>query len=387
MTDLEARPAAAPIVAASVSAAVASALPGFLVGALAVQMRSEFDVGESVYAWAMSAYFLAASFVSIPLGRVAQRVGPRRQIVTALTIGASANLVIAAGARSFGVLVAIMAVIGVCNAGAQTAVNLALAGARLERLGLAISIKQSGMPMASMLSGLAVPAIALTFGWRWAFVAVALVGVGAAVAVGRVIGPYEPPDADTDAHHRRSGSPSSALFGAAVASAFLSFGAGALNAWVVESGVDAGLGEGVAGLMLAGGAGLGVAIRLACGLRLDRSSSLPFRSAGLIALAGAVGVALLAVRSAPVHVVATLVGFAGGWIWPVFTNYGIVRSNAGRAAAATGITQTGVYVGVFVGPLASGVLIERAGYGPMWIVTAAAVAIGATVAIRVARHF
>lgn len=387
MTVTDVRPSPTPIVAASVSAAVASALPGFLVGALAVQMRGEFAVGESVYAWAMSAYFLAASVVSIPLGRVAQRVGPRRQIVAALIVGAGANLTIAAGARSFGVLVAIMAVIGVCNAAAQTAVNLALAGARLDRLGLAISIKQSGMPMASMLSGLAVPAIALTFGWRWAFVAVALVGIAAAVAVAAVIGPYEVPDAATDAHHRRSGSPGQALIGAAVASGFLSFGAGALNAWVVESGVDAGLGEGVAGLMLAGGAALGVTIRLACGLRLDRSTSLPFRTGGSIALVGALGVALLGVRSAPVHVVATLIGFAGGWIWPVFTNYGVVRSNAGRAAAATGISQTGVYVGVFVGPLVSGALIERAGYGPMWIVTAIATAIGAAVAIRVARHF
>ncbi|MEQ9162156.1 MAG: MFS transporter, partial [Ilumatobacter fluminis] len=132
MTDLDTRPSARPVVAVSVSAAVASALPGFLVGALAVQMRSEFDVGESVYAWAMSGYFLAASFASIPLGRVAQRVGPRRQIVAALSIAAAANVAIAATARSFGLLVAVMALIGVCNAAAQTAVNLALASARLE---------------------------------------------------------------------------------------------------------------------------------------------------------------------------------------------------------------------------------------------------------------
>jgi predicted MFS family arabinose efflux permease len=114
---------------------------------------------------------------------------------------------------------------------------------------------------------------------------------------------------------------------------------------------------------------------------------LPFRIAGWIALVGSAGVALLAVRSVPVHVVATLVGFAGGWIWPVFTNFGVVRANAGRAAAATGITQTGVYIGVFVGPLATGWLIEHGGYGPMWTVTAVAMAIGAIVSIRVADQF
>jgi predicted MFS family arabinose efflux permease len=387
VTATTTRPAPAPIVAASVSAAIASALPGFLVGALAVQMRSEFDVTESVYAWAMSAYFLAATVGSIPLGRVAQRVGPRTQVAAALACGAVANLAIAAGARSFGVLVALMAVIGMCNAAAQTAVNLALASADLPRLGLAISIKQSGMPTASMLSGLAVPAIALTLGWRWAFVAVAIISVGALVAIVRVLDEYDVPHPTVAEHHRRTGSATRALVGAAVASAFLSFGAGALNAWVVESGVDAGLGEGAAGLMLAGGAALGVAFRLAFGFRLDRLEALPFRVAGWIALVGSAGVALLAVRSVPVHVVATLLGFAGGWIWPVFTNFGVVRANAGRAAAATGITQTGVYVGVFVGPLATGWLIEHGGYGPMWTVTAVAMAIGAIVSIRVAHHF
>jgi MFS family permease len=381
------RSAPVPVVAVSVSAAVASALPGFLVGALAVQMRSEFEVSESVYAWAMSAYFLAATVGSIPLGRVAQRIGPRAQVASSLACAAAANLAIAAGARSFGVLVALMAVIGLCNAAAQTAVNLALASAALPRLGLAISIKQSGMPIASMLSGLAVPAIALTLGWRWAFVAVAVISVGALIAVVHVLDDYDVPHPAVAARHRLTGSVTRALVGAAVAGAFLSFGAGALNAWVVESGVDAGLGEGAAGLMLAGGAAMGVAFRLAFGFRLDRLDVLPFRIAGWIALVGSGGVALLAVRSVPVHLVATLIGFAGGWIWPVFTNFGVVRANAGRAAAATGITQTGVYVGVFVGPLATGWLIERGGYGPMWVVTAVAMAIGAIVAIRVAHFF
>jgi predicted MFS family arabinose efflux permease len=387
VTATATRPSTAPVVAASVSAAIASALPGFLVGALAVQMRSEFDVTESVYAWAMSAYFLAATVGSIPLGRVAQRIGPRTQVAVALACAAAANLTIAVAARSFGVLVAVMAVTGLCNAAAQTAVNLALASADLPRLGLAISIKQSGMPTASMLSGLAVPAIALTLGWRWAFVAVGAISLGALVAVLRALDHYEPPHPTAVERHRRAGSTTRALVGAAVASAFLSFGAGALNAWVVESGVDAGLGEGAAGLMLAAGAALGVTFRLAFGLRLDRSDGLPFRLGGWIALVGSAGVALLALRSVPVHVVATLVGFAGGWSWPVFTNFGIVRANAGRAAAATGITQTGVYVGVFVGPLATGWLIEHGGYEPMWIVTSVAMAVGAIVSIRVAHDF
>ncbi len=390
-TDAEVRPA--PVIAAAVSAAVATALPGFLVGALAVQVRAEFDVSTARYGWAMSGYFLAATIGSVLLGRLAQRIGPRRQLVGALLAAAVANVLVASAARSFGALVALLAVAGLCNAGCQTAVNLALARAGLPRLGLAIAIKQSSMPSASMLAGIAVPAVALTVGWRWAFVAVAAITVVAAGVVARIVAsngsaPVGGAAAATHpAHDAAEGSSTIALVGAAVACAFLAFGAGALNAWVVSSGVDAGLGEGAAGLMLSAGAALGVAIRLAWGTRLDTLDLLPFRVGGLMALAGSVGVALLAVRSVPVHLVATAIGFAGGWIWPVFTNFGVIRANVGRAAAATGVSQTGVYVGVFVAPLATGALIERVGYGPMWLVTAAAMGTGAVIAVRIAHHF
>jgi predicted MFS family arabinose efflux permease len=365
---------------------VAAALPGFLIGALSVQVRGEFGVTESVYGWAMSAYFLAGTAGSIGLGRLAQRVGARHQLSVALLVAAAANLAVAVGAHSFEWLVVSLAVAGLCNAGCQTAVNLALARAGLPRLGLAIAIKQSGMPAAAMLSGLAVPAIALTLGWRWAFVTVAVITATAAVAVWFVIddtGGRVPPAGAAE----RAGSPQRALAGAAVASAFLAFGAGALTAWIVESGVDAGLSEGAAGLMLSAGAALGISIRVGWGLQLDRRIRLPFRVAGLIAIGGTAGLALLSARSVPVHIVATALAFAGGWIWPIFTNFGVVRANAGNAAAATGISQTGVYIGVFAAPLTTGLLIERAGYPTMWLVTAAAMAIGATVSIRIAHHF
>lgn len=376
-----------PVIAAAVAAAVASALPGFLVGALSVQVRGEFGVSESVYGWAMSSYFLAATAGSVLLGRLAQRIGPRRQLAVALLVAASADLAIATAVRSFGALVAMLAVAGLCNAGSQTAVNLALARASLPRLGFAIAIKQSGMPAASMLSGLAVPAIALTLGWRWAFAAVALFTVLAAATVVQILGRLPDPPGPVTATRQRPRSPTRALLGAATASAFLAFGAGTLNAWVVESGVDAGLGEGSAGLMLSCGAALGIAIRVGWGMRLDRISLLPFRVAGLMAFGGAAGVALLASRTTPVHVLATIIAFAGGWIWPVFTNFGVVRANEGAAAAATGVSQTGVYVGVFAAPLATGTIIEHAGFPAMWLTTAAAMTIGATIAVRIAHRF
>ena len=45
------------------------------------------------------------------------------------------------------------------------------------RLGLSFGIKQAAIPIATLLAGVAVPTVALTVGWRWAY----LIGAGLAL--------------------------------------------------------------------------------------------------------------------------------------------------------------------------------------------------------------
>lgn len=357
--------------------------PGFLIGALSVQVGDELQVSDARYGWLLGGFFLAAAIGSRATGAIVQRVGPRRQMSAALIGTAIVQLVIATSIDTFNGLVAALACAGLLNAANQTAVNLALTRAELPRLGLAVALKQSGMPAASMLSGFAVPAIALTVGWRWAYVGGAVVACAALVLVRREIQPFE-------VGERRVGevvSSRRSLLIAAVSGFFLAFCAGALNAWTVESGVDAGLGEGVAGLMLSLGAAAGIALRLFFGTRVDSMTVRPFRVAGMTVMVGAVGMALLSNRSVGVHVAATVVAFAGGWIWPVFTNFGILRTNKEAAGAATGVTQTGVFVGVFVAPVLTGWLLDTQGFSTMWLVVAASAVLGGIAAFVVANDF
>lgn len=367
-----------------VLATASTVFPGFLIGALSVQVSEEFRISEATYGWGLASFFLAATAGSIVLGKLVQRIGPRNQITLALIISAGAQLGLALTARSFLSVIAFLVLAGLANAGMQTAVNLALTRAEIPRLGLAVAFKQSAMPLAAMLCGLAVPLIALTAGWRWAYVMGAAIAMIALLAVRRVI---EPTPAVANVDPAPLVSSSRALVLAAVSVAFLAFSAGALNAWVVSSGVDAGLGPGEAGFMLSLGAACGVALRLFGGMRADTMRPAPFRVAGLSALVGAVGMALLAVRTPGLHVGATVVAFAGGWIWPVFTNFGVVRTNVAAAGAATGLTQTGVYIGVFIAPLVTGLLIEHSGYQLMWMIVAGTAVIGSTIAIRIADEF
>ena len=373
------------VVYATVMATVSTVLPGFLIGALSVQVSAEMDVSEAVYGWGLGSFFAAAMVGSILLGRLSQRIGALSQTTLALGVSAAAQLALAATARSFGAVIGFLLVAGLCNAANQASVNLALAQAQLPRLGLAVSIKQSGLPTATLLAGLAVPSLALTVGWRWAYVASAGFAL-ASLAMARVAARAAPPRAAANGSAMPESS-SRDLFLAAVVGAFLAFSAGSLNAWGVGSGVDAGLGEGAAGLFLSLGAATGITLRLVCGWISDTMRARPFLVGGITAMVGSAGMALLALRSPGLHVAAMLLAFGGGWIWPVFTNFGIVRANPEAAGAATGITQMGIYVGVFLGPLFTGWLIENHGYPVMWLAVAASSVIGATVSIRIADRF
>lgn len=371
------------IIAAALLATIPTVAPGFLVGALSVQISEDFDVAEATYGWGIGGFFLAATVGSIGLGRVAQRIGPRRQVTYALILSGLAQSFVAVFAQSFIVLVFGLAFAGLCNSANQTGINLLLSQAQLPRLGLAIALKQSGMPTASLLGGLAVPVVALTVGWRWAYVICALLTVLAALNIRRVIAPVGRM-ARTVAEPRTT---RSALAVASVGFGFLAFAAGSLNAWIVSSGVEVGISEGWAGLLLSGGAACGIAMRMFVGFQLDAMTPRPFTVAGWMSLAGAVGVLLLTIQSPAVHIAATLLAFGTGWVWPVFTNFGVVRANLDGAAAATGITQTGVYVGVFSGPLVTGWVIEGAGYPTMWMVVGAAMVIGSLITLRASEDF
>lgn len=374
-----------PVVGAIVLAAVSTVFPGFVIGAMSVQVSAEFDIGEATYGWALGSFFLGATAGSVGLGRLAQRIGARRQIVGVLAVSAVVQLVLAGFATSFVHIVLTLAICGVANAANQTAINLALTEARLPRLGLTMAVKQSSMPGAALLSGLAVPAVALTVGWRWAYVVGAILSAVAMVMVRWALPAGAPSSSDADRPRPRSARAD--LIGVAIGGGFLAFSAGSLSAWLVGSGVDAGLDPGVAGAMLSVGAGCGIALRLAWGFRLDTSSVAPLRLAGIMVLVGAAGFALLALRTPGWHVAATVMAFGAGWIWPIFTNYGVVRSNPEAAATATGITQTGVYVGVFAAPLLTGWLIEAGGYSVMWTVVSASAIVGGLVLIRVSPRF
>ncbi|MDG2111713.1 MAG: hypothetical protein P8N02_03755, partial [Actinomycetota bacterium] len=82
-------------IAAMMLATVSSVYPGFLIGALSVQVSAEFDVPESVYGRGLGGFFLAATVGSVTLGKLVQKIGPRRQIAALLGVAAAMQMLIA----------------------------------------------------------------------------------------------------------------------------------------------------------------------------------------------------------------------------------------------------------------------------------------------------
>lgn len=351
-------------------------LPVFLVGSLAVFVGDELHFGATELGAVVAAYYLASAVASVPAGWLAERGGAFRSMVLGGAGSTAALLLVALGASDWTRLGVAMLVAGVANATTQLGANLSLARAvPFARQGLAFGLKQASVPIATLLGGLAVPFVALTVGWRWAFAAGALLFPALVVVAPRVgsvarrAGPLRAGDV--------------ALFPMAVLAAAAALGSASVNAlgaFFVKSSVASGVDVATAGLLLATASVTGIAGRIWNGHRADRRGSGHLNQVALLIVVGGVAMAFLA-RSDVLAVlaIAAIVAFGAGWGWNGLFIYAIVRRNPNAPAAATGIAQLGLFLGGVVGPLVFGAIVEAGSYAAAWLVGAGA--LGAAAAL------
>ncbi len=410
--------------ATAIAAATAAVLPVFLAGAMAVQVRHALHLGATDIGIAVAAFFGTSALCSVSFGAVAERIGPLAVMRMATALALASMLVIAGFARSLPSLAAGLAIGGLANGAMQPAVNLFLSRTvRSRRQGLAFGVKQAGIPTATLLSGLAVPALALTVGWEAGFVAgaalVTAVGV-VLVRTGRTHPGSGPPDrgrpaATTPATatvpaagtpgagtpDARSTVPAATNMSDRAASppprvdrlplAVLAVGMGAavaaatsMGSFVVASAVAHGVRPALAGLLSALGSAVGLAARVGFGWNADRrrySGTRPgLRDLTMVAAlvtTGILGYLALASGRPALLVPGVLVAYGAGWGFNGLFNLAVVRSHPHAPARATGITQVGTYLGGMSGPLAFGFLVDHSGYDAAWLMCAALGAIGA----------
>ncbi|MFC0507571.1 MFS transporter [Micromonospora costi] len=348
--------------ASAIAVTIACVLPVFLVGGLAVQLGDDLGFSPAGLGLAVSVYFGVGALASVPSGALAERYGPAVVARAGVLLSAACLLAVAGLARSYPVLLGLLAVSGVANALGQLASNATLARhVPPHRQGLSFGVKQAAIPVSTLLAGAAVPTIALTAGWRWAFVAAAAAALATLPAV-----PRREAVAVRGAGRARAGRGTGPLVVIGVAATLAAGAANALGTFVVDSAVGRGLPPGLAGLTLTLGSAVCVAARVGSGWLADRRSGGHVAVIAGMLVVGAAGLGLLAVAGPVALVAGVVLGFGLGWAWPGILNFAVVRLHPQAPAAATSITQTGVYAGGCIGPLGLGAIAGRAGYPAMW---------------------
>ena len=345
------------------------ALPALLVGGLAVLVRADLGFDEFQLGLAISAFFVASILLSVPAGMVSERFGPHRSLLAGATITAVALVAIAVAANSWPELVAWLFVAGVGSTIGQIATNHLLATAvRPDRQGLAYGVKQSSIPLAGLLAGLALPIIGLTIGWRWAFALAA----GAVIIVFWLAGRPRPFRRATDRPFREGDAPIPALLVIAMAAGLGAAAGNALASFTVESAVAHGFDASAAGLLLTFGSLCGVSMRIFSGWVGDRLGRGSLKVVIVLQVVGAIGYLALALAgtSAFVTVFATMLAFGGGWGYQGLVLLAISRSNPTSPATAMAVVRLGPSTGAMLGPLVAGALITQAGYEVTWLTTA-----------------
>ena len=364
----------------SVSSQAAAMLPAFGLGALALQMGDDLGFGEAGLGAAVAFFFLLAAVTSPHAGTLTDRLGPQRSLRVANLLSVVSLAGIAA-VRSYWVLLAALAVgaIGLTIAGPGTKTMVAR-GVPMQRHGFAFGIQAAAVPLSVFLAGLAVPSIGLTLGWRWAF-AIALVVPLTGLALAP---PYHP----APGRAVRTGGVSRGLseidYGPLnmlmVAAALGSAAATTMAAFFVSAATDAGIGEGLAGHLLAAASALVILTRTAGGYIADHYETGHLKFVSVLLGVSTLGYLGAATGSKILVPVGAMFALGVGWAWSGLIVHTVVRAYRDSPGAATGMTSGGLNVGGVIGPFAFGLLADRVSYAAGFLMIAACALLAALAA-------
>ena len=371
------RPAPGPrrLLAITVGAQAVIVLPFTGLAAMAVQIRDDIDFGDSGLGLLLALFSVGALLSSPAVGFLIERVGPSTGLRISVAITAIGALGLGLLARSWWTCAAFMMLSGCAAALSEPATNLWIARAvPTRRHGTALGLKQASGPLASVVSGLFVPLVALTIGWRWACVMMAVMAVGLLAVVPAVVTEPRPESRarPTAIEHRL---PLALLMTAAF---FAYLGQVTMQVFFVTGAVERGTREGVAGILLSVGSMAAVGTRLAIGVSIDRRPRSLLRLVTLFLVGGSASCVVLAFASPIVIVVATPLLFAVSSGWPGLFHLAAIQSYPDATAKVTGLVMSGAFAAVLIGPITFGA-IAGASFAAAWVAVAACYLIAAAV--------
>ena len=353
---------------------VVAIMPVFLLGASGVLVREDLGFDEAGLGMSVAVFMGANAVSSTVGGRLAERFGAGQAMVLASISSAAVMLGLAVLAHSLTHVMLLLAVAGVGNGVAQPAANMAIARGVVVRPALVFGVKQSAIPLATLLAGASVPLIGLTAGWRWGFALGAAFAAVVAVLVPRRIAPAQVRHAK---RMREGDSAVAPLVALAMAAGVGTAAAVSFGSFFVESVVAGGIAASTAGWLLVVGSVAGIVARLVAGWMADRYRGRALHSVTAMLVLGAGGYWMLGLGGPVLLTLGTLLAYACGWGWTGLLMFETVRLNPNAPAAATGIIQSGAASGATLGPLLFGYIVTTSSFQAAWFLAAGAALISA----------
>lgn len=367
-------------------AVLAGASPMIFAGTLVVQISDDLEIGTAAFGWAFAMYFVASGLVSRWSGQLVDAIGWHRATWIAASLSVICLLGIATLARSYVLLALFLAIGGLAQSLGMPSSNLTLTRTvPAQHLAFAFGIKQTANPIAGLLAGLSIPAIALTIGWRWAFALAIVLPISTMVAT--PLGDRH----NLESSHRRTARwkpgklDRSALVILALAGGLAALTATALSAFVVASAVESGVNASRAGIYVAVANIAGMTVRVTAGWLTGRFASMGIRPAATLLILGSGGYALLGTGQPSLVLLGMALAYGAGSGWPGLFQFGVSAYNPASPASATGFVQIGVLFGAACGPALAGTLVSVTGYRAVWLITGAIALVAATLMLVAAR--
>lgn len=357
-------------------------LPLFLTGALAVQMRVDLQFGVVGLGIAAATIRLSGVLASRPFGALADRIGPSAAMRIAVLMSMATSLLVTFWARDLTTLCIALAASGAANPLGQSGANILIArSVAANRRGLAFGLKQSALPLGTLIAGLTVPLIALTLGWRFAFGAIALLSAALAFAIPSVEHIKQARPSDRSALV----TPRAQLLLLAGGMLLAMMAGSSLTTFAVDGAVTAGLSPSSAGTLLVAGSIGSILVRVGVGLRADRRDEDHFRTVVTLILMGSIGYGMLAAGTTNLIIVGVMIGFAFGWGFNGLFWHAIIAMEPTAPGRVTGLVLPGGMMGAVIGPPVFGWIVEAAGYSLAWLVAGGWALMGAGVILTVSR--
>jgi predicted MFS family arabinose efflux permease len=363
----------------------ASAFQVFAIAILASRLIDDLELSRAQLGLVGSVNTAIGALTAPLTGRLTDRIGPRRSVVTVLFVSAL-SMAVMAGATSIWWLILSAAIGGLPQGWGNPATN-SLIATRVApgNRGSLTGVKQSGVTLGVFLSGASLPALAALWGWRGAVVAFAGLFTVLAIAVQLTLGP-DPGTHRTAPAPDGTKVPTTALdpfvWRLALFALLMGTAGGAIGRFFPLFAEESlGFSLGTAGLLTALGGLMGMAARVMVGRWAERRIQ-PTRLLSVLAMVGVLYCFVLAVVDESTRGLLYLspplsaIGIAA---WNAVAMLAIIMFfSTAQAGRASGIVMLGFLSGMSISAPIAGLVVDRTGvYWPVWTVAAVLAAIAA----------